>query len=94
MSDASAYNANQGYQAYVPPPVGQYPQATGPHSQDYKMPLAGGGYAEGMPQQGGMGMAPPQHLDGTPVEPNRASELYGGTVHAPVEMPAQTGYGR
>ena len=94
MADNSAWAAqNAGYQAYQPPPPGQYPQP--PHSQDYKMLLAGGGYADAPvgQQQGGMDMGP-QHLDGTPVQPNRPSELYGGTVQGPVEMPAQSGYGR
>jgi hypothetical protein len=69
--------AQGGYAAYNP---------NQQHTQDYKMPLAGGGYAE---PQG------PQILDGTPVALHTGpSELYGGNVQGPVEMPAQTGYGR
>jgi hypothetical protein len=73
----------QQYQPYTGAPAG-YGQQGGYSQQDYK--IAPAGYPDA---PGG-----PQHLDGTPVAPNRPSELYGGNVQNPIEMPTQSGYGR
>ncbi|KIW02858.1 hypothetical protein, variant [Verruconis gallopava] len=76
MQENSAWQQQNNQYGYTHVPQ-QPPYAT----QDYKMPLAGGGYAN--PPSNG-----PQMMAGTPANYG-PQELAAAQVHAPVEMPSQ-----
>jgi hypothetical protein len=83
MQENGAWQQNNGYG------YGQAPQVY--PSQDYKMPMAGGGYANAPPAPQG-----PHTLSSTPAPAPTGygpQEMYSGPVHAPTELPVQV-YGR
>lgn len=84
MQENAAWGQQNQYgYGQLPPQQGGYP------TQDYKMPMAGGVYANSPSQPEG-----PHMLSSTPAPVGHVpQEMYGGPVHAPVELPSQ-GYRR